>query len=74
MNPTFTKYDHIGHGLDYAVFIGLGVAMIFFGLRAIRKKFQFGELTEPEAKMKSKKTWIVGLLFVAAGIFRIFFG
>jgi hypothetical protein len=48
--------------------------MIFFGLRAIRKKFQFGELTEPEAKMKSKKTWIVGLLFVAAGIFRIFFG
>jgi hypothetical protein len=74
MNPTFTKYDHIGHGLDSAVFIGLGVAMIFFGLRRIRKKLQAGDLTAPEVKSRSKKTWIIGLLFVGFGIFRIFFG
>ena len=74
MNSTFTKYDHIGHGLDTALFIGLGVAMIVVGLYRIRGKVRSGEYDEEKGKSQSKRTWLCGCLFIGYGIFRIFFG
>jgi len=72
MNPTFTKYDHIGHGLDTASFIVLGIAYIFFYLRWIRKKMQSGDWNEAKGKSQSKRAWLVGCLFIGFGILRIF--
>jgi uncharacterized membrane protein YfcA len=74
MNPTFSKYDRIGHGLDTALFIGLGIAMIIIGLYRIHKKVKSGEYNEEKGKSQIKKTWLCGCLLIGAGIFRIFFG
>ena len=74
MNPTFEKYDRIGHGLDTAVFIGLGIAIIVVGLYRIRRKVRSGEYDEEKGKSQSKRAWICGCLLIGLGILRIFFG
>jgi uncharacterized membrane protein len=72
MNPH--SADTFGRYLDNAVFIVLGIAMIIVGLYRIRKKVKSGGYDEAKGKSQSKKTWIVGCMFIGFGIFRIFFG
>jgi hypothetical protein len=71
MNPH--SADTIGRYLDNAVFIALGIAMIIVGLYRIRKKVRSGEYDEAKGKAQSKKTWIVGCLFIGFGISKFFF-
>jgi hypothetical protein len=73
MNSTFAKYDLIGRSLDNAVFIGLGIAMIIFGIYRIRQKVKSGEYDEAKGKSQSKRTWLVGCLFIGLGVSKFFF-
>ena len=66
-----TAYDHIGHGLDTAVFIGLGIAALIVGLYRIRQKVKSGEYDEAKEKTQSKKTWLFGFLLIGVGILRM---
>ena len=68
MNRT---YDHVGHGLDTAIFIGLGIAAIIFGLYRIGQKVKSGEYDEGKGKTQTKKTWLFGFLLIGVGVLRI---
>jgi hypothetical protein len=71
---SFAKADYVGRCLDNAVYIGLGVLMIFLAPWQIKRKLTSGKITEERAKKASKLTLPIGGLMVVYGIFRIFVG
>ena len=74
MDPTFVKVDYVARCIDNAVYIGLGVAVLFIVPRQIRSKLKSGKLTEAKAKSMSKVVLPLGCLLIGYGIFRIFAG
>jgi hypothetical protein len=72
MDPA--KVDYVARCIDNAVYIGLGLAVLFVMPHQIKRKLQTGKITEAKAKTMSKIVLPLGCLLIVYGIFRIFAG
>ena len=69
---SFAKADYMGGCVDNAIYIGLGLAMIFLAPGQIKRKLESGKITEEKAKKASKYILPMGIVMIVYGILRIF--
>jgi hypothetical protein len=75
MDPTTAgNVDYIARCIDNAIYIGLGIAVLFVVPRQIKRKLDAGKFAEAKAKSMSNIVRPLGCLMIAYGIFKIIVG